>query len=258
MTALQLLQGATNVLFVSIFVLVAANAYRRRTRTDLDALLLFGSLALILLIGPALQLLGLQMGQPLTVAVVTVLMALPYFMLRLLEDFADVPLLVRAATFGGLIASVVIFTISGPALDPAVALFIIGYFGAVSLYTAFGFVRLSRRSSGVTQRRTQAVASGMGLLGLAILVAGITTVVPGAAGFVSGATQVLALLAAVSWFLGFVPPAQLRRYWQEPELRAFLQRAGTLPRLPTTEAILRELERGAAESLGARATIGLY
>src|SRR5438876_12112210 len=105
MTALQLLQGATNVLFVSIFVIVAINAYRRRTRTDFDALLLFGSLALILLIGPVLQLFGLQMDQPLTLAVVTVLMALPYFMLRLLEDFADVPLFVRAATFGGLIAS---------------------------------------------------------------------------------------------------------------------------------------------------------
>ena len=258
MTALQLLQGATNVLFVSIFVLVAINAYRRRTRTDLDALLLFGSLALILLITPILQLFGLKLNELGTLIVVAVLMALPYFMLRLLEDFAEVPLLVRAATFGGLIASIVIFTISGPALDPAVALFLIGYFGAVSLYTAFGFVRLSRRSSGVTRRRTQAVASGMGLLGLAILVAGITTVVPGAAGFVSGATQVLALLAAVSWFLGFVPPAQLRRYWQEPELRAFLQRAGTLPRLPTTETILRELERGAGESFGARASIGLY
>jgi signal transduction histidine kinase len=98
----------------------------------------------------------------------------------------------------------------------------------------------------------------MGLLGLAVLVAGVSIVVPGAAGVVSGTTQILALLAAIAWVLGFAPPHQLRRYWQEPELRAFLERASTLPRLPTTDAILRELERGAAESFGARAAIGLH
>jgi signal transduction histidine kinase len=128
----------------------------------------------------------------------------------------------------------------------------------VSLWGAFGFIRLSRHSSGVTKRRTQAVAVGMGLLGAAVLVAAGSTLLPGFTTFTSGASQVLALLAAISWVLGFAPPAQLRRSWQEPELRAFLGRASTLPRLPTTDAILRELERGAGESFGARATIGLY
>jgi len=258
MTALQLVQGANNVLFLGIFVLVAINAYRRRTRTDVDAALLFGSLALILLVSPVTQLLGIPLSGALTLVIVAVLMALPYLMLRLLIDFSDVPLLVRAATLGGLIATVVVFATIGPALDPAVTLFIIGYFAAVSLYAAFGFVRLARRSSGVTRRRTQAVASGMGFFGLAILVASASTFAPSAAGFVSGATQVLALFAALSWVLGFVPPSQLRRYWQQPELRSFLERAGTLPRLPTTDAILLELERGTGASFGARAAIGLY
>src|SRR5947207_1182131 len=117
MTALQLIQGLNNALFVLIFGLVAVVAYRRRTRVTLD-----------------------------TVA----------------------------------------------------ALFLIGYFVAVALYTALAFVRLSARSSGVTRRRTQAVAAGMGLFGLAILVAGGSIVAPAASGFVSGATQLLALAAAVS------------------------------------------------------------
>jgi signal transduction histidine kinase len=258
MTALQLLQGATNVLFIALFVLVAINAYRQRTRTDFDALLLFGAFALIVLVNPITQLLGVTLGWPVTVVLVAVLMAIPYLMLRLLIDFSDVPTLVRAATLGGLLASVIVFATSGPAVDPAVTLFIVAYFAAVSLYAAFGFVRLARRSSGVTRRRTQAVASGMGLLGLAILVTPVSIVAPSAAGAVSGATQVLALFAALSWVLGFVPPTQLRRYWQQPELRAFLERAGTLPRLPTTDAILGELERGTAASFGARASIGLY
>ncbi len=258
MTALQLVQDANNVLFVGIFVLVAITAYRRRTRIDVDAAFLFGALTLILLVSPVAQLLGIALNGALTLGIVVVLMALPYLMLRLLIDFADVPLLVRAATLGGLIASVIVFATGGTPLDPAVTLFIVGYFAAVSLYAAFGFVRLARRSSGVTRRRTQAVAAGMGFFGLAILVVAASTFAPSAAGLVSGVTQVLALFAALSWVLGFVPPAPLRRYWQQPELRSFLERAGTLPRLPTTDAILRELERGTGGSFGARAAIGLY
>ena len=51
----------------------------------------------------------------------------------------------------------------------------------------------------------------------------------------------------------------LRRAWQEPELRAFLGRAASLPRLPDTESIVRELEHGAASSLGADgANVGLW
>ncbi|MDP9246329.1 MAG: ATP-binding protein [Chloroflexota bacterium] len=257
MTALQLIQGINNVLFVGIFVLVAFAAYRRRTRIAVDTALFFGALAFAVLEAPALQLVGIAPNAITTATATILVMSVPYVMLRLLADFAGVPLVVRAATLGGLITTVILVVTSTP-LDPAATLFLIVYFAAVALYAAFGFVRLSQRSSGVTKRRTQAVAAGMGSLGVAVLVAAGSTIAPASAGVFSGATQVLALFAAIAWVLGFAPPAQLRRYWQEPELRAFLERASTLPRLPTTEAILRELERGTGESFGARATIGLY
>jgi signal transduction histidine kinase len=258
MTALQLVQATNNVLFVAIFVLVAIGAFRRRTRTAVDTALFFGALAFAVLENPVLQLLGIPANAVTTAIAVILVMSLPYLMLRLLADFADVPLLARAATLGGLIAVVIVVVTGGTLLDPSATLFLIGYFVAASLYAALGFIHLSRRSSGVTKRRIQAVAAGIGLLGLAVFVAAGGIVSPGAAGLFSGATQVFALLAAISWMLGFAPPSPLRRYWQEPELRAFLGRASTLPRLPTTAAILRELERGAGESFGARAAIGLY
>src|SRR5438105_8205066 len=258
MTALQLIQGLNNALFILIFGLVAAAAHRDRTRVALDTALFFGALAFLVLEMPVAQLLGFPAGGVSTAILALVVVALPYLMLRLLTDFTSVPLLVRSLTLGGLIAAAIVVITSGTPLDPVAALFLIGYFVAVALYTALAFIRLSARSSGVTRRRTQAVAGGMGLFGLAILVAGGSIVAPAASGFVSGATQVLALAAAGSWLLGFAPPGRLRRYWQEPELRAFLERASTLPRLPTTDAILRELERGAGDSFGARAAIGLY
>lgn len=258
MTALQLIQAINDVLFVSIFVLTATAAFRRRTRIALDTAVFFGALACVVLEGPALQLLGIPTSAASAAIVSILVMALPYLMLQLLADFTNVPLLVRAIALGGLFAAAIVVITSATPLDPIVTLFLIAYFGSAAFYVAFGFVRLARRSSGVTKRRTQAVAVGTGLLGLAILVVAASTVAPGTAAFVSGVTQLLALLAAVSWLLGFAPPAGLRRYWQEPELRAFLERASTLPRLPTTDAILRELERGAGDSFGARAAIGLY
>jgi signal transduction histidine kinase len=257
-TAVQLIQDITGVLFVAIFVLVAIGAYSRRTRTALDTALFFGALAFAVLEGPVLQLLGIQAGDATNVVAALLIIALPYLMLQLLADFGGVPLLVRAATLGGLIAAVIVVVSGGAPLDPTVTLFLIAYFGAGSLYVAFGFIGLARRSSGVTRRRTQAVAAGMGLLGLAVIVAAGSTLSPRSAGLVSAATQVLTLFAAIAWALGFASPAQLRRYWQEPELRAFLDRASALPRLPSTEAILRELERGAGASFGARAAIGVY
>jgi signal transduction histidine kinase len=71
--------------------------------------------------------------------------------------------------------------------------------------------------------------------------------------------QLTALASGLSFFLGFATPSLLRRAWQEPELRAFLGRAASLPRLPDTASIVRALERGAEEAVGApRATIGLW
>src|SRR4029079_2928875 len=98
MTALQLIQGLTNALFVGIFVLVAFAASRSRTRTAVDTAVFFGVIAAAVLEAPALQLLW-DARTVVTSSIAAILvMALPYLMLRLLDDFADVPLLVRAAT----------------------------------------------------------------------------------------------------------------------------------------------------------------
>ena len=258
MTALQLIQGLTDVLFVLSFLLVARYAWRQRSRTSVDVALFFGALAIAVLQSPVFQLLGIAPIGAVSATVTVLVMALPYLMLRLLTDFTTVSLGIRTATLGGLIAAIILVVALPAPLDPVATLGLIAYFTAVSLYAAIGFVRLSRRSAGVTRRRTQAVAAGMAFLGLAVLVAAASTIAPAAAGVASGLTQALALAASLSWLLGFATPPQLRRYWQEPELRAFLGRAATLPRLPTTEAILRELERGVGASLGARAAIGIY
>ena len=82
--------------------------------------------------------------------------------------------------------------------------------------------------------------------------------VPTAAGSLNGLVQVGALLSGTAYYLGFAPPRLLIRAWQEPELRRFLERAATLPRLPDTATIVRTLEDGAARTMGAGAALGLW
>lgn len=258
MTALQLIQALTDTLFVVSFVIVARHAWRQRSKTSIDIALFFGSLAIAAAQSPLFQLLDLPAIGAVTAAVSILVMALPYLMLRLLTDFTAVALWLRTGMLGGLIAAVILLLVLPMPRDPAATLSLIAYFAIASVLVALGFVRLARGSAGVTRRRTQAVAAGMGFLGLAVLVAAAATVVPSASGIAMGVTQALALAAAIAWVLGFATPPQLRRYWQEPELRAFLERAATLPRLPTTDAILRQLERGVGGSFGARAAIGMY
>jgi signal transduction histidine kinase len=105
----------------------------------------------------------------------------------------------------------------------------------------------------------EAISLGSILLGTDILIAGLTPLArPEDRAVLQALGQLLGLGSGVAYYLGFAPPPILRRAWQEPELRAFLARAASLPRLPTTLDIVRELERGAANSTGTSANIGLW
>lgn len=259
MSALELITDLYEALFALIFVAVVVNAFRERTRGALDVALFFAVLTVVALQAPVLRLLGAAPRPELGVVTTVLAMLLPFLMFRLLTDFAPVPLLARAATAGGLLAAVVVVIVGeGQATDPATSLYLVAYFAAVSAYAALGFGRLAGRSTGVTRRRTQAVSAGNAFLALAVALAGVGLLVPAATDLTGALTQLAALGAAVAWAVGFSPPVQLRRYWGDPELRRFLERAGALARLPTTAVVVRELERLISAAVGARAAVGVF
>jgi signal transduction histidine kinase len=180
-------------------------------------------------------------------------------LLRLLEDFTGVRRAVMRATEAALAVLVFVF-IAVPQPFPlwVVALYAL-YFLGVALYAAIGFVRAARTSSGVTRRRMQAVAAGSIALGLILIPSVFQAAQPQLSDFWMAASRLLGLVSALAYFVGFAPPGWLRRSWQEPELRAFLGRAAALPRLPDTQSIVEELQRGAANAVGAAgALIGLW
>jgi signal transduction histidine kinase len=164
----------------------------------------------------------------------------------------------RAAELG-LAAGVIATYATAPTLPTPVTLYLVGYFFIVSVYCGIVFIRSARKSRGVTRRRMEAISLGSILLGTDILISGLTPLAPPEdIAVLQALGQLLGLGSGIAYYLGFAPPAILRRAWQEPELRTFLARAASLPRLPTTIDIVRELEHGAANSTGTTARIGLW
>jgi signal transduction histidine kinase len=251
---------------VLIFISVALRTLRHPTRAHVDMTLFFGALAFVILASRIAALTGTTTPPWLIALEVAVLLAMPYILLRLGDDFTHVRTPVKRAAEIGLAAGIVATYATVATQTTAVAtpptpvtLYIVLYFFVVSAYCAIAFIRASHRSKGVTRRRMEAISLGSILLGTDLLIAGLTPLTPldDRAVF-----QALALLlglgSAVAYYLGFAPPPILRRAWQEPELRSFLARAASLPRLPATLDIVRELERGASNSTGTSARIGLW
>ena len=249
-----------------IFISVALRAIAHPTRAHVDMTLFFGALAFVILASRIAALTGTTATPWLISLEVAVLIAMPYALLRLVDDFTQVRAPIKRVAELGLAAGIVAMyatvatqVTTAATLPTPVTLYVVAYFFALSAYCAIAFIRASHTSKGVTRRRMEAISLGSILLGTDLLVAGLTPLTPPDDRAVFQAlAQLLGLGSAVAYYLGFAPPPILRRAWQEPELRSFLARAASLPRLPATLDIVRELERGASNSTGTSARIGLW
>jgi signal transduction histidine kinase len=222
--------------------------------------LFFGVLAFVVVESRIATALGITQPEWFTDTIIAAVIALPYVLLRLVDDFTTVPRSIKRGSEALLVVSVAgLYVLQGPTLPPPYVLLIVAYIAGLSFYCGYRFFRAAVRAEGVTKRRMQAISLGTVLFAVDILAAGIGGQMDEPWKTLLAATgQVLGLAAAISWFLGFTPPPILRRAWQAPELRQFLARAANLPRLPTTRDIVRELERGAAAATGADARIGVW
>jgi signal transduction histidine kinase len=257
LSALELVSFLTQAVFVLVFVLVAVPAVRSPSRMRLDTALFFGALAAVILAGRIGPLLGPGFARPLAIASVTVLLAMPFLLLRLAADFIKVPMRSVRLAGGGLVLAVMVFIVAPTPLPPLAIVPIVAYFIVVALYAAFLFARRAVTSSAVMRRRMQFISAGSALLGLAVLIAGLASLVPGSAGLIAASTQVLSLASGLAYAAGFAPPAPLRHYWREPVLRDFITRTADLTRAPTMLDVVREIEGIVARSMGETATVSL-
>jgi signal transduction histidine kinase len=250
-SAQDLLQYAAWALFLVVFVATLAQAIRHPRRSTVDTALLFGAAAAIIIEGSAAALFQLKVPEFESDAVAGLLLALPYLLLRLAQDFSHVPGWLMRLAEAGLAVSVVAIFVTHDPRDAWVDLLILLYFILLTLYTTVAFIVAALASGGVTRRRLTAVGLGSGFLALDLAIAGVGLALPQLSSIWTAATGLCGLGAGLGYYLGFAPPRWLRRAWQEPELRAFLAQAAELPRMRDTRAIVAAIEEGARRSLGA-------
>ncbi|HEU5015713.1 MAG TPA: ATP-binding protein [Roseiflexaceae bacterium] len=259
MSAQQLIQYITWAFYLFIFFNVAIQAVRQPLDANFDIALFFTTTALIIAISTS-ELAGWLSTTGYVVPVtVALLLTLPYLLLRLVDDFSFVPFWLKRGAELTLFLLVVAGVLYVAPYPGWLNFLMLAYLVLLLIYCAIAFIRAAWQANGVTQRRMVAVATGTILLVSLFLLADVQLVAPALADTVMIFSGLVSLASGISYYLGFAPPVFLRRAWQEPELRAFLGRAASLPRLPDTASILQKLEEGASSSLGApNARVGLW
>ena len=256
MTALELISLVTQLLFVGLFVAVLLAALTRPSRAAWDTVLLFGSIAAVVVIVRTADLLRVPDSPWLTGLVLLGLTVAPYAMIRLVDDFSRTP---RWLLPIGAVAFVAVGVLGFAAFASAPELYeivTIAWFLGVGGYAAFAFARAAATSRGITRRRMTAVAVGA-LLFIATIVMVFVDALATAVDL-QAPTQLLGLVAVVAFFIGFAPPTWIRRAWREPDLRRFLERSIHLATLGDERRALVEIQQAAADAFGASgASIGL-
>jgi signal transduction histidine kinase/ActR/RegA family two-component response regulator len=262
MNGAELVRLLTNALFLVVFVGALRTALRERSRTSVDATILFGALAFIIAQSQIATLLGTQLPAALGLVSAALLLALPYLQLRLVDDFAGVRPLVLRVCLGGLIAGIAAIVIGLlklvvlPAALPLIVALALLYFVGFCSYAGFVLIREARLAKGVARNRMTAAAFGALALSLTLIAAVTSTVVGPTASSVT--SMVLSLCAAVAYLVAFAPPVLLKRAWREPALRSFLTRAAAISPHDRPQTILRGLEVAIARAApGQSARIGL-
>jgi PAS domain S-box-containing protein len=249
---------------LGFFVLFGVSVFqfaRQRGPLELSVLAIFGSFAALFLLSflNALQPALAPIARP---ALILVLLAQPYLIVRLLDQIRPVARGVKPITLLGAVAAweaIVLLPGIGtslklPQLGPIGVVAACFYFFAVEIWAAARMARDSRRRFGVARLRLGSAAVATGLFGAALLLAGLASVTrpPGASSADSSAvTRSLALIATLGYLAAFVPPAWFRRIINRA---ASFQLVRSLVAPPTeqTSGLWVDLATTAREILGAR------
>ena len=158
LTAADFLRYLTWALFVLIGLWVVAQAVRRPTPVNVDVALLFGGLALAIVVNALIQA-GLIAAHPvISKLITTAILAMPFLLVRLMDDVVGVPRTLRRifmAAFAGYLA---IFWLAPPTVMMVLAIpLIIGLLVTLAYVVVTG-LRAVRRTPGITRRRLIAVS----------------------------------------------------------------------------------------------------
>ena len=235
-------------------ILMAVQWVRWRDRVSFDILLVFGSLGLLLVIERSLRLAHIEPAwlRPLGI---TVLLAHPFLLLRVINHFRPVSRALRRVAAGGLAVALFPTWISVWPFRSA-PLIVIGffYFTWLLVYVAWAFKVGAKATGGVTHWRMHHAALGAALLALVFLLAVIMFLVPMGRIIAAPLVPLAGFGAGLNYYFAFAPPPWLRRLWQSAELYGFLSTRGDSGRSPSGNEVLNRLCTFAVPAVGARAS----
>jgi signal transduction histidine kinase len=257
MTAADLIRLISSALILLVFGATAVRALRHRRRTNVDTALFFGAFALILVQSEISRALGVTLPSLVSDIVAAVFLAMPYLFLRLVDALVGIPQRVLQAALAGLAVIAAAFFVLPQQLPPPATLALVAYFGGLMIYGSAALLRGTLRTSGVARRRIVFAALGSILLGGVLLVAVIPTFAPFLRDVVQPLTQLVVLASALAYVAGFATPTILKRAWQEPELRTFLEQVSSISPLSDRATIASRLEIATGRATGAAAAITL-
>ena len=250
---------------LGFFVLFGVSVFqfaRNKGPLELSVVAIFGSFAALFLLSflnallPALT----PVARP---ALVAIIFAQPYLIVRLLDQIRPVSRLVKRVTIIGGVAAweaiVLLPPIANdlaiPQLQPIGVVSATVYFFAAEIWAAARMALDSRRRLGVARLRIASAAIATGLYGAALLLAGLTSVMRGPSGAASDSTAVtrtLALIATIAYLGAFAPPGWFRRFVNRAASFHLVRTLVAPPSEVTSGGLWTDLASTAQEILGAR------
>jgi signal transduction histidine kinase len=245
------LEWFTQASIVLLAILMVVQWTGWRDRVSLDIFLVFGSLAILVILQRALRLTAIQAGWigPLGISV---LLAHPYLLLRVVSHFRPVSTTVQRAAIAGLVVSLIVtWTAAWPFRSAALVASEFVYFLWLLGYVAWAFWQGARAAGGVTHWRMRHAALGALLLAIVFILAVLIAVSPVSRAAAAALVPLAALGAAVNYYFAFAPPTWIRRLWQSSELYGFLSDRVPADGPSTGSDVLNRLCTFAVSAVGA-------
>ena len=251
---------AIEILFVAVFAGAVVRLVRGRDPLAGDVVLVFSGLAAVFIVGIARLAFG-ELPAVVQALAIVLLLAQPFFTLRLVGRLRDLPRWVLPAAFIALAATAVPFvaltlTQGDGSLTRPLVLAVVIVFGVTELAAAGYLADEARVRVGSTRVRLALASLATAGFAVAILTAGAAS--GNDAGEGQGAnvlTQVVALLSGLAYVVAFLPPKWLRRLWQAEAAYRYGQALLSAPASEDEPTLWGRLATSAARVAGSDAVV---
>jgi signal transduction histidine kinase/CheY-like chemotaxis protein len=201
------------ILFGLLFAWAVVVAVQRRDAIARDVALVFAPLAVLFVTQVARQVLG-PLPSAVTLGATILLLAQPVFSLKLVADIRAIPAWLVPTAIVAFTISTAVILVTGTPLSIAVALGAIGVFVVTELVAAAYLALEAGRRHGSVRFRLALAAVATAAVAGALLTSGASAAGDSVAAAATVVIRFVALFAALAYWIAFLPPLPLRRFWQ--------------------------------------------